>query len=90
MISLTPEQTRVKRFIERYSRRHGSVPNYSEIAQGCDLSSKGTAWYAVARLIERGHARRTGEGERNYELVHAAISRAPDGAPLYFVPVGGI
>lgn len=89
MISLTPAQARVKHAIGDLIARHGRSPTYQEIADHAGLASKGSAFNAVDELICRGHATTTAARDRNIVLLHKPVSRAPDGAPLYFVPVGG-
>lgn len=89
MISLTPAQARVKRAIENLTRENGRSPTYQEVANRCGLASKTTAMKHIDELVIRGHAVRGKDRCRNIVLLHKPVSRAPDGAPLYFVPIGG-
>ncbi|MEM8724650.1 MAG: hypothetical protein AAGE86_03920 [Pseudomonadota bacterium] len=89
MISLTPRQAEVKRFIGDYTKRNGRSPMFQEIADGLGLASKSTAFNAVDELVVRGHAVRTKAASRNIQLLHKPVSETPLGEPLYFVPIGG-
>lgn len=89
MIGLTPTQARAKRLIGDLIVEQGQCPTYEEIAIRLGLASKGTAFNMVDELVARGHAQRTAASKRNIVLLHEPVSRAPDGAPLFFVPLKG-
>jgi SOS-response transcriptional repressor LexA len=94
MIGLTARQMDGLRFIAGFQAAKGYSPSYVEIAKGIGLSGE-TSKHAVYRLVtglcERGAIRRLPHRERAIEvLVPVAIPRAPDGAPLFFVPVEGL
>ena len=89
MISLTPKQAKAKAIIEKYAARHGCVPTYGQLAALLGHRTRSSAYRTVEELVRRGHARFTNAPRSNFELIHAPVSRAPDGAPLFFVPIGG-
>ncbi len=92
-MSPTKRQMDALRFIRGYQLAKGGVsPFFREIAVGIGLSplSKSTVSDLLDSLEERGHARRLPNREQAIEvLTDIPIPRAPDGAPLYFVEIGG-
>lgn len=93
MISLTPRQQDVLRFIIGFQAAHGRTPSYVEIAKGIGLSgenSKGVICLLIARLQERGALSHRCTAARAIKVLQpVSIPRAPDGEPLYFVRTGG-
>lgn len=89
MISLTPRQQDLLRFVIGFQEAKGFSPSFKEIATGIGL--KGTAQVSrqLDALEERGAIRRLVGRARAIEvLVRIAIPRAPDGSPLYIVRAG--
>ncbi len=89
--SPTPRQLDVLRFVRGYQLATGGVtPTYREIAHSLRLFSKSNAHRLICGLEERGWLRRLPGRDRAIEiLVPVTVPRAPDGAPLYFVPIDG-
>ena len=87
--SPTPRQLAVLRFIAGYAEAHGGVmPAMQEIAAASGLKAKSTVFWLVRQMEDRGLIRRLRYRARAMDLmVRPAVPRAPDGAPLYFVPV---
>jgi repressor LexA len=74
-------------FIAGYIEHHGYAPSLREMAEAVGLASK-SGLRVLARLEVRGMIRRRHNLARAVEILHApALPRAPDGAPLFFVPV---
>lgn len=93
MIGLTPRQMDALRFIAGFQQAKGYSPCLREIAvgMGCSPKSKGRIWETVRGLQERGAVRVLDGRTRAIEvLVPVAIPRAPDGAPLQVVSIGGL
>lgn len=86
---MTPRQLRLLQFIEGFQRSRGYGPSCQEMAAGIGLRSKSNAARLLDGLEERGAIRRTHSRVRRVELLQSAApaSRAPDGVPLYFVPI---
>ena len=90
MISLTPRQQDALRFIVGYEEANGVPPAMKEIAEGIGCSSLNAAFQLVDMLEKRGAVARSSAQWRGINVLRAiAIPRAPDGAPLHFVRVGG-
>jgi SOS-response transcriptional repressor LexA len=88
MVSLTVPQQRALRFIAGFIETHGRGPSCGEMMRGLGQASKHNIHDLRRRLAERGAVRLRGgriEGVRR----DIAIPRAPDGAPLYFMPISG-
>ena len=86
MISLTPQQAAAKRFISDYMAAQKASLTYAAIRNGLGLRRRSSAKRLVNRLVDRGHAKLSPSG---IVLINETVSRAPDGGPLYFVPVEG-
>jgi SOS-response transcriptional repressor LexA len=86
-VSLTPRQRELLNFIDAFQRSRGHCPSYDEMRAGIG-GNRSTIHGLVVSLEERGAIRRR-RSVRGVEIVARprAVSRAPDGAPLYFVPV---
>ena len=89
MVSLTPRQADLLQFIRGHLLARGYSPSFSEMAGALGISgNKGGVARLVAGLEERGAIRRLHGRARAIEvLTPSPVSRAPDGAPLYFVPI---
>lgn len=93
MISLTPRQADLLRFIQGYQEAHGGVsPSCDEMSRalGCKARS-GHVFGMLLGLEERGHISRLPNRVRAIEILSPiSIPRSPEGEPLYAVPgVGG-
>lgn len=77
------------RFIAGYLEASDGVsPSFAECASGIGLRSKGSTARLIAALERRGAIRRLPCRHRTLALLHpVAIPRAPDGAPLWLVPL---
>jgi SOS-response transcriptional repressor LexA len=77
-------------YIAGYLEAHrGISPTVGQIRRALGLSSKSAAWRLLVRLEARGMLRRLRYRHQAIELIQPiAIPRAPDGAPLHFVPAG--
>lgn len=89
MISLTPEQREVLRFIGGFAETHLRAPTMTEIAAGMGYANPSTVHRLICCLEERGAISRSGNrGKRRIDMFRALpVPRAPDGAPLHFVPI---
>lgn len=75
-------------FIAGYIEHHGYAPCLREMAAAVGLASKSGAARILDRLEARGMILRRRNLERGVEVFRPpALPRAPDGAPLFFVPV---
>jgi SOS-response transcriptional repressor LexA len=92
----TERQGEALRFIFRFQRENGGVsPSLREIAFALGVGpGNGSVKVLLDRAVERGLIRRLAHRARAIQLTPAAlrfvvppVSRAPDGAPLFFVPV---
>jgi repressor LexA len=80
------------RFIRGYQLAKGYAPSFAEIrdALGYPGRSKSGVSQLLNGLEERGLMRRLHSRARAMEtLADVPVPRAPDGAPLYFVGIGG-
>lgn len=90
MISLTARQQDALRFIVGYEEANGVPPLMKEIAAAISCRSLNAAFQLVDGLEKRGAVSRSGSAWRGINvLAPIAIPRAPDGAPLRFIRVGG-
>lgn len=90
MISLTPRQQDTLRFIVGYEEANGVPPLMKEIAEGIGCRSLNAAFQLVDGLEKRNAVARSNAQWRGINVLRPiAIPRAPDGAPLRFVRVGG-
>lgn len=89
MISVTRAQREILRFIAGYQAAHGGVsPSHGDICAGLGYASKGTVNRLLQGIEERGMMRRLRHRERAIEVLEpVSIPRAPDGDPLYFIPL---
>lgn len=90
MISLTPRQQDALRFIIGFQEAKGFCPSFEEIAAGLGLSARSQVSRHLDDIEERGAIRRLPQRTRSIEVIEQLpIPRAPDGAPLQFVRIGG-
>lgn len=82
-------QLSVLRFVQGYQlAHHGVSPSLREIAEGVGTLNKKAVWRVLRQLERLGAVRRLFNRERAIELlVPVAVPRAPDGAPLFHIPV---
>ncbi|MEZ5688721.1 MAG: helix-turn-helix domain-containing protein [Caenibius sp.] len=87
-IPATARQMDALRYIVGYlNAHHGVAPTYREIGQAIGVN-KSTTHRLIECLIERGWLRRIPHLERAIEpTMPVAIPLAPDGAPLFAVPI---
>jgi SOS-response transcriptional repressor LexA len=91
MMTLTPRQQEALRFIAGFTESLGVAPTLREIQDGLGLPGKTvfTAKWLVRSLEERGAVRTSPHLGRGITVLRPiAIPRAPDGAPLRFIPIG--
>ncbi len=88
-VGLTPQQARALRYIAGYVQAsEGVSPTYSEVRDALGVRSNSSVHRALVALEERGCIHRLPHRSRAVDLlVPVAIPRAPDGAPLYAVPL---
>lgn len=90
MISLTSRQQDALRFIVGYEEANGVPPMIGEIAEAIGCRSLNAAFQLVTGLEKRGAVLRAAAQWRGLMVVNPiAIPRAPDGAPLHFIRIGG-
>jgi repressor LexA len=92
MISPTIEQGRMLRFVAGYLETHdGIAPTLRTIADALGYASTASVHRKLEALEERGLIRRLRNRPQSIELVQpVSVPRAPDGAPLYFIPAGRV
>lgn len=92
MVSLTPKQRELLAFIDGYQASKGYCPSFAEMAAAVGVAGVSGISRLVAGLEERGAIRRPHSRVRGIEVIRRpeAVSRAPDGAPLYFVSLDGL
>lgn len=83
----TPRQQALLRFIAGYQDQHGKSPSIRTCAEGVGLASTSGIHRLLCGLEERGHIRRDRFGRTITVIALPVIPRAPDGAPLFFVPL---
>jgi SOS-response transcriptional repressor LexA len=88
VITLTPAQTRLLRFIAGYARaNHGLAPTLAECAIGIGTPAKSRVHALLVQLERRGAIRRLPRRERAIEILsHVAVPEIA-GTPLYAVPM---
>lgn len=88
-LSATGKQKALLRYIAGYQEAHDGVsPSFAECQKAIGASSKSVISRLMIGLAERGHIRRLRERARAIEIIAApTIPRAPDGAPLFVVPM---
>jgi repressor LexA len=81
-------QTALLRYIHGYQQAKGYAPSYREMGEAIGLASKNSVDRAIRGLEQRGCIRRLRFRWRSVEVIKVpAIPAAPDGAPLYAVPL---
>jgi SOS-response transcriptional repressor LexA len=90
-IPATPHQMDLLRYIVGFIEVEGRAPKLREMQHGLGRKSHSGIWSMLRGLEERGHIRRIptapGVPLRLEILSDVLLPRAPDDAPLYFVPV---
>lgn len=90
MVALTAKQSALLRFIAGYQAAHGYSPSYREMCAGVGVRSNQRIFEMVDALEERGAITRLPHKARAITIrVHVLLPRAPDGAPLHAVRIGG-
>lgn len=86
-VSITPRQRDLLVFIGSFQASQGYCPSYAEMASGLGGVANSSIHRLLSGLEERGAIRRLHNRARGIEVLKRpqAVSRAPDGAPLYFV-----
>jgi|GEM_PF-891099 len=84
----TRRQMDLLRFIAGYTEARGCAPDLREMANAIGLATKGGVVRLLTGLEQRGHVARGRYRERStVVLSNPPLARAPDGAPLHFIPV---
>lgn len=88
-LGTTQRQQDLLRFIAAYQARYDGIsPCFTECVAALGLHSNSGVTRLLRGLEERGKLRRLPDRERAIQLLVAVpLSRAPDGAPLYAVPL---
>ena len=86
---LTERQGALLRYIAGYQRAHDGVsPTFDEMRQAIDTPSKNSVSELLGCLEDRGHIRRIAYRKSAIQLLYpVSIPLAPDGAPLFAVPL---
>jgi SOS-response transcriptional repressor LexA len=92
MISLTPRQQDVLRFIIGFQEANDGIsPTFKEIGAAIGLSSMASVSRHLDEIARRGALRRLTARPRAIEvLVRLPIPRSPNGEPLYCVRAEGL
>lgn len=92
MIGLTRRQHDLLAFITHYQADSGGrSPSFEEMLLGVGLAGKSGIYRLLGALEERGYIRRFHRRPRDIEILRPAVmSRAPDGAPLFFVSLNAL
>ena len=87
-ISVTPRQADLLRFVAGHQQAKGWTPSYSQIARALGVASPSNVARLVAGLERRGYIWRAPGLAQSLDIcVHVTLPRAPDGAPLWSVPL---
>ena len=90
MLTLTAQQAALLRYIAGYQEAHGFSPSVREMAAGTGTKSVNNIVRMLDCLEERRAIRRMCQRARSVQiLVPVSLPRAPDGAPLRAVLIGG-
>ncbi|QZP06829.1 hypothetical protein [Caenibius sp. WL] len=86
---MTRRQQDLLRFIAGYQRAYDGIsPSYAEMCGALGLASRQNVIRLINGLQERGHVHRlTGRARAIQILTPVAVPCAPDGAPLFAVPM---
>lgn len=89
MAGLTPRQADALRFISGFIEANGYSPTRREIMAGIGNAGPASVQRLTEALEERGAIRTLRYRDRSIEVLRSiAMPRAPDGTPLYAVPIG--
>lgn len=84
----TRRQLELLRYIAGYMEAHGFAPTLDECCAAMGLAAKSGIHRMLTALEERGHVRRRDVYARAIHVItNPPLPRAPDGAPLWFIPV---
>ena len=87
MMSLTPAHMRVLRFVQGWIEAFGYAPTFTEMSYWLGMNRSSVHQHLFA-LTERGCIRRLFYRKQAIEVVDKIdLPRAPDGAPLFVVPI---
>lgn len=89
MIPPTSRQQDLLRYIAGYQAAHDGIsPSFTEMRDALGFSGNSNVHRLLAALAGRGRIRRLPRKARAIEIVGSLpLPRAPDGAPLYAVPI---
>ena len=88
MISLTPPQLALLRFIAGYQAAHGGIsPTLQECARALGYPMRSGVHPLLCRLEERGAICRVREHKRAIEVLVPVAIPSVGGTPLYAVPM---
>lgn len=88
MISLTPQQAALLRFIRGYQLANGGIsPSYGDCGRGMGISSKSSIHRLLTGLEERGAIRRLRDRQRAIKVLRPTAIPMVGSSPLYAVPM---
>lgn len=89
MVSVTARQREILRFIAGYQAARGGIsPSHKEIGAALGFASTSIVNRLLVGLEQTGMIHRLRHRERAIDVLEpVTIPRAPDGAPLFFIPV---
>ncbi len=88
-LGVTARQREILRFIAGYQAAHDGVsPSHKEIGAALGFASTSFVNRLLVGLEQTGMIHRLRQRERAIRVLEpVSIPRAPDGAPLYFIPL---
>lgn len=90
MMSLTRRQQDLLRYLAGHIEARGYAPSYYDMSLDLGIASKGPVSRLLSSLEGRGAITRQRNRARAVApTAPVTIPRAPDGAPLFFVKIGG-
>lgn len=85
-VSLLARQQEMLRYLAGHIEAEGRAPTRQKLAEAMGQRNKSTSHHMIEELEARGAVRRAAYGE--VQLIEpVAVPRAPDGSPLFFVPI---
>lgn len=69
MINLTPRQLELLKFIRVYRAERGTLPNYTEMAVGIGIHSRGSMARMMKALQDRGAIKIVSRRSRDFQIV---------------------
>ena len=76
---ITKRQSDVLKFVQTFMKKRGYAPSYTEIMDGCDLSSKGHVHKLLKDLAERGWVKKIDGKHRAIEVIRNSNVYFADG-----------